>query len=151
MAYNALFDKREVPGEREREGDLTRPEKRKREAATTARHSVAAEVGGGAGTKLGCGCLAKKNGRQMGWEIEEGCERYLWGRTLGRHGTEDRSGSGLNGDGTVSDFATTRGRRSLTSGPGWSAAGKARGYGSGHAAGVKLGRRFAGPTAYGWR
>jgi len=63
LAYKALFDKREVPGERGREGDLTRSEKRKREGATTVRRSVAAEVDGGARARSGYGCLAKKNSR----------------------------------------------------------------------------------------
>ena len=68
MAYNALFDKREVPGERGGCGELTGPKHQGRKAVEAAWRELAAEVGGSAGLKLGCGGLGEKTSAR--WDRE---------------------------------------------------------------------------------
>ena len=54
MTSSAPFDKIKIQGERGR-NELTGPEHREREAVEAVRHELAAEVDGGAGSKLGYG------------------------------------------------------------------------------------------------
>jgi hypothetical protein len=68
LAFSSLqrtTQRKKSTGERGRDGDLTRTRFREREAATTARRSVATEIDDGTGTKLGCGLLGRKNSRLL--------------------------------------------------------------------------------------
>jgi hypothetical protein len=63
--FQRSIQRKKSTGGRGRDGDLTRTGLREREAAMTARCSVATEVDGGTGTKLGCGLLGRRNSRLM--------------------------------------------------------------------------------------
>ena len=60
LACSALHVERKRQRERGRDGELTGPETEDREAVGAVRRELTAEVGGGTGSELGCGCLAKK-------------------------------------------------------------------------------------------
>ena len=83
MTSSVLFGKRKVPGERGGCGELTGPKHQGRKAVEAARRELAAEVGGGAGMKPGCGGLGKKNEHQMRLKGGGGSALFMGANPLG--------------------------------------------------------------------
>ena len=86
-----------------------------------------AVVGGGAGAKIGYGCLAKKTGARWDRRQRRARALFMGPNPLGGTASRGRGKGGLDGVGTVSDWDTSKRKEAgLTSGPRWSAGGGKR-------------------------